>query len=125
MKKIFLIILASSLFAACGNKKTEPEAPAVNPLWGMWALQEPATDAKVEMLFTEDSQGFVFVADTMNCYTIWSEDSLLKIRYVYRNDSVPHSYRKFYKMKIDADTLFLDEVGDSAAVKSRFVRSKG
>ncbi|MBE6308262.1 MAG: hypothetical protein E7087_02990 [Bacteroidales bacterium] len=126
MKNLFIAMSAMLLLASCGgNGKTEKEV-VVNPLWGMWVQQEPAMDGKREIMFTEDNNGFVFVADTFYCKTLWREDSLLNIRFVFDNDSALTSVRKQFEMAIDADTLYLKDLSASEGepVESRYVRFK-
>ena len=83
-------------------------------------------DGKREIMFTEDNNGFVFVADTFYCKTLWREDSLLNIRFVFNNDSALTSVRKQFEMAIDADTLYLKDLSASEGepVESRYVRFK-
>ncbi len=123
MKKCIFYISALLLFLSCSGagKKAETE-PAVNPLWGMWVQQEPATDAKREILFTEDNKGFVFVADSFHCTTHWRQDSLLYILFVQKSDTARPAVSKRYGFAIDADTLYLNERSDSASVESRYIR---
>lgn len=126
MKKTVVFILALLLLAACGGNNKSEKEPVINPLWGMWVQQEPAMDSKWEMMFTEDNNGFVFVADTFYCKTLWREDSLLNIRFIFNSDTSQTSVRKTFEMSIDADTLYLKDLAaeEGEPVESRYIRFK-
>lgn len=126
MKKSVLYLFALLLLVACGgNNKAEKEKIA-SPLWGMWVQQEPVMESKWEMMFTEDNNGFVFVADTLYCNTLWREDSLLNIRFIFNSDSSQTSVRKTFEMNIVADTLYLKDLAaeEGEPVESRYIRFK-
>lgn len=125
MKKLVVAIFALLSLASCGGKKAEPEV-VVNPLWGMWVQLEPVMESKCEMLFTEDNKGFVFIADTFYCNIKWRQDSLLKVNFIYKADSITHRTSRKFEMAIKEDTLFLKEPateGEEQATR-KYVRFK-
>ena len=119
MKKSFLIILAvaAMLFvAACSGNK-------VNPLWGLWT-QKPVFGPKTEFMFNDDNTGFVFVADTVQYETMWSQDSLLRVNF-YETSSprtlAPDVFKSF-RVTIDGDKMKLEEVKTGKVTQySRYV----
>lgn len=115
--------------AACVGNKTEQAAATkdYSELLGMWVLQQQQDSAKLEMMFNEDSTGFVFVADTFHCGIKWQPDSsLIDVRYLYSTNGIKFAIEKRYSPTLDADTLFLQEVAPDGVllVKNKFVRFK-
>ena len=54
------------LLASCGGeKKEQPAAKIIDPVWGLWVQQIPDGTAKFELMFNEDKSGFLFVDDAL------------------------------------------------------------
>lgn len=112
MKKIIFALLAAAAICACGNKKSEqPAEKAVNPMWGMWVQQEPQWDAKWEIMFNEDSTGFVFVDDKFYSRTSWLQDSLLRVKFEFADGKTGE---QSFSVKLVADTLWLRDAAQAA-----------
>ncbi len=121
------IITAITLFfVACGGSKKETVADYSN-LFGMWVLQEPQRDAKWEVMFNEDSTGFIFVDDAYRCGIVWQPgDSCIDVKFQFNSQGANYSIPKKFRTIIDADTLILQDVDSVGAVKvtERYIRYK-
>lgn len=129
MKNVFfsLMCVAALLLTACGNKAQKSLVDDYGDMLGLWVLQEPQRDAKWEMMFNEDSTGFVFVADTFHCSFSWlPNDDVIDVKYLYNNGGVKYTIANKFKHALDADTLILQEIGEGGAelVKNRYLRFK-
>ena len=125
MKKIVYALLALALVCACNGAKTEQQAGKVaNPLWGMWLEQESPSDEKWEIMFNEDSTGFVFVDDKFYSRTSWTQDSLLRVKFEFTDKTTGE---QDFKVRIVVDTLWLKDVRASGSEDEvlRYIRFKG
>ena len=119
MKKSFFVIsaVAAMLFvAACSGNK-------VNPIWGLWT-QKPIFGPKTEFMFNDDNTGFVFVADTVQYETTWTEDSLLRVSFFEASSprTLVSDDFKSYRVIIDGDNMKLEEVKTGKVTQySRYV----
>ncbi len=103
------MLLLSLVFYSCGNKTQNSSANnKVNPIWGMWLQQEPATEAKREIMFNDDFTGFVFVADTLQYTLQWSQDENLKIKYKNPLDGNAFVNELLFNVTLSQDTLMLE-----------------
>lgn len=119
--KVMLMAAAVCLMvamASCGGKK----APEVNPIWGMWMQEYPATSTKSEIMFNDDSTGFVFNVDTLVYETRWVEDGELKIEYKSGNGDALNGKTVSYKASVVEDTLEL--VDKASGTETRYIRIK-
>lgn len=126
-KTVCFIATAVILFmaASCGNKNAqESVVKEVNPLWGMWLRQSPATTSKMELMFNEDSTGFVFNADTLLCELRWVQSNLLNVEFVFESDSATDFVEQSYTPVLVADTLTLFEFqnGKASPLQTRYQR---
>ena len=125
MRKLVYVLLALVLVCACNGSKTEQQAGKVaNPLWGMWLEQESPSDEKWEIMFNEDSTGFVFVDDKFYSRTLWTQDSLLRVKFEFADKATGE---QVFKVKIVSDTLWLRGVcaNDGDDEDLRYIRVKG
>ena len=114
------LAIVALLFAACGGGRSEkPAAPYYSDMLGLWVLQQPDGAAKLELMFNEDSTGFVFVADTFHSAVINAE-------YHYRMQGMKFSIPRRFDYSVSCDTLFLREIAEDGSLSpvSRFVRFK-
>ena len=90
------LAIVALLFTACaGGQSEKPSAPYYSDMLGLWVLQQPDGAAKLELMFNEDSTGFVFVADTFHCGISWQPDSaVINAEYHYRMQGM-----KFFVLK--------------------------
>lgn len=125
---IFSILAAALLFTACGGSKSEKtETPYYSEMLGLWVLREPVNDSKLELMFNEDSTGFVFVADTFHCGISWQPDSsIIDALYHYRMKGMKFSVPRKFDYSVLCDTLFLREICEDGSLSpvSKFVRFK-
>lgn len=124
---VFSIIgLISLSFAACGGNQKKSAAD-YSDIFGLWVQQEPQTAAKWEIMFTEDSTGFVFVADTFHCGISWLPgSSFIDVKYNYTNSGAESSITKRLKPFVTGDTLLLQEIAadGTPSLKSKYIRFK-
>ncbi len=120
MNKIIIsvtVLLFTSFVVSCGHKEK-----SVNPLWGLWIQVEPETVTKSEVMFNEDSTGFVFNADTLVCETRWLQNDKLKVNFFLNPSDNGITKESVYSYTVIADTLVLND--DSSATSTRYLRVK-
>lgn len=128
MKRIYTVCMVAMLMTAlfsCGNKSQQSsDKKEINPIWGMWLQQTPATDVKQEIMFNEDFTGFVFVADTLQYCLQWSQDNNLNVVYKSPAGDVLSDKESKYDVTLNGDTLVLtiNEVSDSLNEKRCYLR---
>ena len=122
------LAIVALLFTACGGGRSEqPAAPYYSDMLGLWVLQQPDGAAKLELMFNEDSTGFVFVADTFHCGISWQPNSaVINAEYHYRMQGMKFSIPRRFDYSVSCDTLFLREFAEDGSLSpvSRFVRFK-
>lgn len=116
IKALFLAVLAV-LYVSCTSGNKEPE---VNPLWGMWLQEYPSVATKSEIMFNDDSTGFVFNVDTLVYETRWSGDDVIKVQYNSYNGGELHGLEKSYKVSVVQDTLTL--LDETDGTEKRYIR---
>ena len=121
-----VIVTIALLLVACGgnNKKSSAD---YSEILGLWVLEGAQGDAKKEIMFNEDSTGFVFVADTFHCGISWQPDSaVINAEYHYRMQGMKFSIPRRFDYSVSCDTLFLREIAEDGSMSpvSRFVRFK-
>lgn len=121
------MLAAGLLLVACGGKKDEAAVPDYSNMLGLWMLQEPQLESKWEIMFNEDSTGFIFVADTFHCGIAWQPDSaLINVDFLYKNYGLKYSIRRKFNAVVDADTLWLQEIAADGTpqTKDKYLRYK-
>lgn len=125
---LFTILAAAMLIlAACSGNKAERAAHDYSEMLGMWVLQEPQRDGKWELMFNEDSTGFIFVDDACRCGIAWQPgDSCIDLNFLFNSDGVKYSIPKKFRVAVDTDTLILQDIDSvgNVLVTERYIRYK-
>ncbi len=125
---LFSIIGAAMLFmVACSGNKAERTTRDYSDMLGMWVLQEPQRDGKWELMFNEDSTGFIFVDDAYRCGIAWQPgDSCIDLNFLFDQDGVKCTIPKKFRIAVDTDTLILQDIDSvgNVIVTERFIRFK-
>lgn len=121
-----VIVTIALLLVACGgnNKKSSAD---YSEILGLWVLEGAQGDAKKEIMFNEDSTGFVFVADTFHCGISWLPgENSIDVKYNYNKNGIKSSVTKVLKPVVVVDTLTLQEIatGGAQAEITKYIRYK-
>ena len=113
------------LFVSCGGeKKEQPAAKIIDPVWGLWVLQTPDGGTKFEIMFNENKSGFLFVNDALKFKIEWEQDSLLHVRYKNPANIAEVVETKSFKKTLKADTLWLKDVMNENSEQMKYLRFK-
>lgn len=113
------------LLASCGGeKKEQPAAKIIDPVWGLWVQQIPDGTAKFELMFNEDKSGFLFVDDALKFKIEWEQDSLLHVRYKEPTNPAEVVVTKSFEKTMKGDTLWLRDIDSNNSEKLLYLRFK-
>lgn len=117
--KIRAMLIATLMITAysCADSVKKQE---INPLWGMWVQNFPQTSTKNEIMFNDDSTGFVFNVDTLVYETQWKGENEIEIQYKSNNNATLNGYTIKYKAEVVEDTLTLQE--EISGKLTRYIR---
>ncbi len=121
-----VIVTIALLLVACGGNNKKYSAD-YSEILGLWVLEGAQGDAKKEIMFNEDSTGFVFVADTFHCGISWLPgENSIDVKYNYNKNGIKSSVTKVLKPVIVVDTLTLQEIatGGAQAEITKYIRYK-
>lgn len=102
MKKILTLLLACTLFAACGDSDDpEPQKPYYNPVEGKW-VDEPGDRSRNLFVFTKDFDQYI--------YTYTNNEVASKTtygKYTITEKKLTFGSGNYVEYKVEKDTLYI------------------